>query len=38
MSHPFKEGVSMVKATSNKIIVALGNVIRAYSFDFVVNK
>ncbi len=34
-SHPYKEGVSMVKGTQNKVIVVLGNVIRVYSFDFV---
>jgi hypothetical protein len=32
--HPTKPGVSLVKATQNKIIVVLGNLIRAYSFDF----
>jgi hypothetical protein len=32
--HPTKPGVSLVKATQNKVIVVLGNLIRAYSFDF----
>jgi hypothetical protein len=33
-AHPTKPGVSLVKATQNKIIVVLGNMIRVYSFDF----
>jgi hypothetical protein len=33
-AHPTKPGVSIVKATQNKVIVVLGNLIRAYSFDF----
>ncbi len=33
-AHPTKPGVSLVKATQNKVIVVLGNLIRVYSFDF----
>jgi hypothetical protein len=32
--HPFKKGVSLIKASTNKILVVLGNLIRVYSFDF----
>mmetsp|Transcript_19787 Transcript_19787/g.18835 ORF Transcript_19787/g.18835 Transcript_19787/m.18835 type:complete len:204 (+) Transcript_19787:419-1030(+) len=33
LSHPRKPGVSMVKVAQSKIIVVMGNLIRAYSFD-----
>jgi hypothetical protein len=33
LEHPTKKGVSLIKVSQNKIIVALGNLLRVYSFD-----
>lgn len=35
MAHPYKQGVTLIKISVNKVVVVLSNVIRVYSFDFV---
>jgi hypothetical protein len=33
LPHPTRPGVSLVKVTQSKVIAALGNIMRVYSFD-----